>query len=272
MRKNVGASYIKDKFSNLLSKLVGDAKLSCNEITDRLIESDFLDMFEKNDISPFYDKSYEALIYDLFQKEVVFSNELETDIYWCGIQYMNLFFNKRIPLKQLFVLCPLQEMRKYYNVYHEQNESKLIDVFMKKEYSNSILKVLRVKRGYSFRQLSLLTDISENTLKYYEINDNLYKASFANVSRILFILNYSDSITKRKSDYVPSFVSLLENNDIKPNFEAFIHEYYNTKDKVEYKLDGFWLMGKKKRLINKKTVDLAILYAIDQYKGNKLLF
>lgn len=270
--KSVGTSYIKDKFSTLLSKLVVDAKISYNQITDKLIESDFLDCFEKNNLSLFYDKSYEAIIFDLFKKETVYSEDTDPVVYWCGQQYMNLFLNKRIPLKQLFVLCSLREMEKYYEIYHEQNPSKFIDVFMENEYKNSILKLIRNKRNYTLRELSVLTDISINTLKYYEENENLYKASYSNVEKIINILEFSDSIIKRKSSYVPSFLSLLEDNEIRTYFEEFINNYYNTNEKVQYSLNSFSFAGKHKKIIDKKVVDSAILYSIDKYDGDKLIF
>ena len=42
MNKSVGTSYIKSKIATLLSKMVTDAKLTYNEITDKLIDDDFL--------------------------------------------------------------------------------------------------------------------------------------------------------------------------------------------------------------------------------------
>lgn len=272
MSISVGTTYIKDKFSTLLSKLVVEAKLSYNEITDRFIEDDFLDAFEKNDLSIFYDKSYEAIIFDLFKKEVVYSEDIDPVIFWCGRQYMNLFLNRFIPLKQLFILCPLRQMEKYYEIYHEQSDSKFIDVFMDKEYKNSILKELRNKRNYSIRELSILTGISANTLKYYEENDNLYKASYYNVNRILEVLEYSDSLVKKKTAFIPSFISLLEDKQLKQSFDKHIQNFYNTKDSIVFEYNGFWFNGKRKKLISSKVIDSAIIYSIEQYSGDRLLF
>lgn len=272
MSRNIETTYIKDKFSILLSKLVVEAKLSYNEITDRLIEDDFLDSFERNDLSIFCDKSYEAITFDLFKKEVVYSQDIDPVIFWCGRQYMNLFLNRLIPLKQLFILCPLKQMEKYYEIYHEQSESKFIDVFMNKEYKNSILKKLRNKRNLSIRELSILTGISVNTLKYYENNINLYKASFDNINRILEVLEYSDSLVKKKTAFIPSFISLLEDKQLKQSFDKYIQTFYNTTDKIIFEYNSYWLDSKRKKLISSKVIDCAIIYSIEQYTGDRLLF
>lgn len=272
MSKTTGTSYIKNKFATLLSKMVTDAKLGYNEITDTLIDNDFLDCFEKNDISIIYDKSYEAIIYNLFRKECSYSESIDPVVYWCGEQYISLFFNKRIPLKQLFLICPLKQMETYYDIYHEQNESKFIEMFIEKNYKESILKKLRKKRAYSARELSILSSISINTIKYYENNSNLYKASFENINKILSVLNYSDSLVKEKTNYVPSFISLINIKEIKTNFDKYISYFNNSNIETEYINGDFWIKGKQRKLIERKVVDAAIVYAIENYKGDKLLF
>ena len=272
MSNSTGTQYIKNKFATLLSKMVTDAKLGYNEITDKLIEEDFLDCFEKNDISIIYDKSYEAIIYDLFKKECSYSEQVDPVIYWCGEQYISLFLNKRIPLKQLLLICPLQQMESYYDVYHEQNEIKFIEMFIKKIYKESILKKIRKKRGYSARELAILSSVSINTIKYYENNSNLYKASFKNITRLLSVLNYSDSLIKQKTDYIPSFISLINIKEIKKIFDKYIAYFYNSDVDIEYNSGDFWIKGQHKKKIDKKVIDSAIVYAIENYEGDKLLF
>ena len=272
MNKSAGTSYIKSKIATLLSKMVTDAKLTYNEITDKLIDDDFLDCFEKNDISIIYNKSCEAIIHDLFRKEGSYSEEIDPVVYWCGEQYISLFLNKRIPLKQLFLLCPLKQMESYYNVYHEQNESKFIQMFIKKDYKESILKKIRKKRGYSARELSILSSVSINTIKYYENNNNLYRASFENINKILSVLNYSDSLVKEKTNFVPSYISLINIKEIKKNFDNYISLFVNSNVETEYINGDFWIKGQHKKKIDRKVVEAATVYAIENYNENKLLF
>ena len=143
---------------------------------------------------------------------------------------------------------------------------------MNKEYKNSILKELRNKRHYSIRELSILTGISVNTLKYYENNINLYKASFDNINRILEVLEYSDSLVKKKTAFIPSFISELEDKQLKQSFDKYIQTFYNTKDKIIFEYNSYWLDSKRKKLISSKVIDCAIIYSIEQYTGDRLLF
>ena len=272
MSKAEGTQYIKNKFATLLSKMVTDAKLGYNEITDKLIENNFLDCFEKNDISIIYDKSYEAIIYVLFKKECSYSEGIDPVVYWCGEQYISLFLNKRIPLKQLLLICPLRQMESYYDIYHEQNEIKFIEMFINRIYQESILKKLRKKRGYSARELAILTSVSINTIKYYENNSNLYKASFENITKILSVLDYSDSLIKEKTCYVPSFDSLINIKEIRASFEKYICNFYNSNNEIEYSNGCFWIKSQRKKKVDSKVVNSAIIYAIENYEDNKLLF
>lgn len=270
--ETIDIPYIKDKFSTLLSKLVTNARLSYSDITYRFIKSDFLDCFENNNLSYFFDKSYEAIIQDLFNKESVYSEDIDPVIYWCGIQYMNIFLNKRIPLKQLFLMCPLRKMESYYEMYHEQNDIKLVNVFMNELYQKSILKELRNDKRYSIRELSILTGISPNTLKYYEDNKNLFKASFENVNKLRKVLECSDSLMKEKSDFVPYTNVILETKETKQNFDKYVKNYYNSDNRIIYEDDSYYQEGRTKRLVTKDVRDSAILYTIDQYNDDKLLF
>ena len=272
MNEFIGTSYIKNKFATLLSKMVTDGKLGYSEITDKLIENDFLDCFEKNDTSIIYNKSYESIIYDLFKKECAYSQGIDPVIYWCGEQYISIFLNKRIPLKQLFVICSLNEMESYFDIYHQQNESKFIDMFINRLYGESILKKLRKKRGYSARELAILSSVSINTIKYYEKNENLYNASFNNINKILSVLDFSYSTVKEKTNYVPSYISLIDIKEIKVNFERYIYEYYCSSNKIEYDDGEFWIIGTHKKKIDKKVINAALVYAIENYNEEKLLF
>lgn len=251
--------------------MVTDAKLGYNEITDKLINEDFLDCFEKNDISIIYNKSYESIIYDLYRKECSYSENIDPVVYWCGEQYINLFLNKRIPLKQLFLLCSLKQMESYYDIYHEQNTSKFIEMFIKDIYKESTLKKLRKKRGYSARELAILSSISVNIIKYYENNINLYKASFENVKKILSVLEYSDSLVKEKTNYIPDFTHLLKIEEIKTDFDRYICNFCNSDKEIVFDNSYCWIKGNQNK-IDRKVVEAAIVHAINNYKGTKLLF
>ena len=274
MIKENNILYIKKKFATLLSKIYTDGKISIDEINDKLIHNGFLNCFETNELDYFIDKSYEAIIKDMFNKETVFNEEINAAIYWCGIQYMNIFLNKNIPLKQIILLCPINEMLKNYNFYHELAEKELIERFFEVNYSRSILRLLIKESGYTIKEISYLCDISENTIKYYEIsNVNLFNASFNNIDRLMNILNVDNTYFYENSKFIPFSKSLLTNKDTRKMIDAYINGYYGEKTDVYYENGLFYIKkGNKKEFVDEKVVKNSIKYAVLEYKGDKMLF
>ena len=77
---------------------------------------------------------------------------------------------------------------------------------------------------------------------------------------------------KEKTSYVPSFISLINIKEIKINFDKYICNFYNTDNEIEYSNGYFWIKRQRKKKIDKKVIDSAIVYAIENYEGDKLLF
>jgi len=116
-------------------------------------------------------------------------------------------------------------MCSHFSVYHEINERKLIDEFLANEYKRSILSLLRKKKNVSIKELSFLTDIPEYTLRYYEkANENLFNASFSNISAIAKVFEVSDTLFKRKSDFIPYSEYLWLSDTFKKIFAEKIRE------------------------------------------------
>lgn len=224
---------IKKKFGALLSLLFHGAHLEFSNITKKLIDSSFLDLFENNQLELFMDKSNEELVKELFPNSII-NTEITNDIgplYWSGIQYMNIFFNYRIPLKVIFLVCPLDNMVNKYDIYHEMNEKNLCDDFIKNEYqNNSILKKLRKDRNLTVRELSLLTQIKETTIRYYELNNNnLFEASSNNINSLMTTLDVDPIFFKKKSAYIPTNYNLLHNEEFLDCVKDVFSRLYNKK-------------------------------------------
>jgi transcriptional regulator with XRE-family HTH domain len=211
----VEISDIKRKFGNLLSNLHNNAHIALENISDAMVNSNFLDIFENGDIEEFLSQDNNDIIKSLFPN-VIISNNINNDVgalYWSGIQYINIFLNYRIPLRIIFLTCPLSKMVNKFDIYHEMNEIELCNDYLKNEFNNvSILKYFRKKKGLSLRQLAEISSISETTLRYYESNNsNFFNASYKNITLLSNTLDINKSFLSNKSTFVPSFISLLTN-------------------------------------------------------------
>lgn len=198
----------KETFAQMISAFHYDGGLSLEHIEQKIVESDYFDFLEKNDWDAFdryIGKSYQEMLRELFGFE--FNREVQEDVgalYWAGLAYMKVFLNYKVPLKQLFMLCPLRKMMYYFEPYHEMPFSSICERFLKDDYRTSLLKAVRKSRGYTVPQLSMLTGISKPTLLYYEqANEHLFKASSENVSALVRALNVDPSVFRRLSFFNP---------------------------------------------------------------------
>jgi len=220
----------KTRFGRLLSFLFNSANLQIENISSKLVESPFLDMLEENQFSEFLSISYIDALKILFPEAEVKKLDQDSDIgpiYWAGIQYMNIFLNYRIPLRQIFLFCPLDKMIQKYPVYHEMNEIELCKDFMTNEYGKvSILRYFRNKNNLSVRQLSMLINVPEPTLKYLESdNKKVFGASYNTISLLRETLNIDKTFFKDKSEFIPFTYSLLSKEEFAVDVSKVIGEY-----------------------------------------------
>lgn len=189
---------------------------------------------------------------------------------------MSICLNKRIPLKQVMLLCPLEKMLQYFKIYHEMNDLELINKFMEDDYPQSILRKLRKMRYLTVKELALTTGIPELTIKYYEkSNNNLFNASFENISNICKVLHFPDTYFIRYSKFIPYTYMLFEDSKIFNELTLKIDVFYNNK-LAEYSFDGLLV----KRITNNKSEYVSELYlssaineVLNEYsKTNELLY
>lgn len=223
-------SSLKVKFAKLLSYLFHNANLELDNINDKLLSSSFLNMLEENRLKEFLSMPFEVMTSKLFPKveQTLSDNNDIGEVYWSGLQYMNLFLNYRIPLRTLFLLCPLRDMVNRFRIYHEMNEIELCKDFLRNEYvHNSILKHFRNSIGLSVRELSLLSSVPEPTIKYLEDNnDNFYNATNKTLDSLCRILNIDPIFVKRKSSFLPVTYELLNNKEFVVLVSIVIGDYY----------------------------------------------
>lgn len=234
---------LKKKFAILISKLENDCSLTLDVINEKIINDPFFDFLENNQANRFMEESYSLIVRRLFNMDVLFDSETKYDqTYWAAYQYLNIALNLLIPLRTIFLLCPLKEMVAHFTIYHEMNEFLLVKEFLDNEYHRSILKRLRLAKSISADKLAKLTGISVDTIHYLEDNNHLYRTSFTNINNLSTALDCSLIFFKKEmnisvisrylyqdSDFQNIFSdetkTILRDSDLK-----IIYDYLNEND------------------------------------------
>lgn len=280
----------KKKFARLLSLMFHGANLSFEHISEKLIVSSYLDSFEDDGVYVFMDTSNEDIVRSLFHGVIVLDRGYQDigPIYWAGIQYINLFLNYRIPLKVLFIMCPLKEMVNKYDIYHEMNEIELCKDFMNHEYINtSLLQHYRSRNNLSVRELSYLSKIPKPTIRYIEMNNNnLYSTSNETINVLSSIFDVPSYIFNRKSSFLPLSYNLIYSEEFNSYLKEVISEYLNKDIKSlviefekpnEYKdgacylvfeSDNYIYLNKKLYHLSKGVLRQLLSLSIDRYIEN----
>lgn len=279
----VNVSLMKRKFANLLSSLYHQANIELANISDKFTYGDYFDSLENNNLSNL-SKSIDTIIYDLFKAPLLLESIRDVGpIYWSGIQYMNLFLNYSIPIRTLFLICPLDQMAAHYHIYHEMSEIQFCEMFIKTYYSKSILKLLRKEKRMTVSELSVLTKISIPTINYYESkNDNLFNASYRNISEISKVLGVSEIFFKKESDFVPISEYLIQDIDFIKSFSKVTNNYFNIKNNQLITIDpieevivpyltisnpNYLYLEKKKIIIDDDLLLLLLKTAVSDMKA-----
>ena len=222
---------MKRKFAKLLSALYHSASIELANISDKFTYGNYFDSLENNILDNF-SKPIDTIVYDLFKAPLLIDDIQDIGpIYWSGIQYMNLFLNYSIPIRTLFLVCPLDQMVAHYNIYHEISEIQFCEMFLKTYYSKPLLKLLRKEKRLTVAELATLTNISIPTINYYEANNNnLFNASHKNISEISKVLGVSEIFFRKESDFVPISEFLNQEIDFVRCFSKITNSYFGLKN------------------------------------------
>lgn len=233
MVNNYDLRQIKTRFGALLTSL-HDTGFTDEYITHSIITNPYFDMFENNDLSNFDNNSVMNIVEKQFNKDpmISFSSNLIAEYIWAGEIYITVMLNYRIPLKQLFVICPLGKMIECFPLYHEMHNIEICKEILKLRKQVSILKHFRSETDMSIRQLSLLSGISQPTLVSYE-NDNqlLFSASSNNIMKLKEALNIPLSCMQRESTFIPFTSILFDNDSFKKSFITNLLQYNKCEGK-----------------------------------------
>ena len=278
MLDKTNVSSFKIKFATFLSKLFYGASLSLEHISYKAAYTDIFSFTEKNNFKLFMEAQYSELAKRMYGSDLIYESDNINPVYWAGLQYINIFINKKIPLRQIFLLCPLNEMVAHYEIYHEMNENALIEEFMDNEYKRSIFSLILKKKRITFNKLSFLTGISINTLKSYtRSNETLFKASFSNLTMIMNYLGINETSLFMKKSLFIDINSIFSDEYLKERFIDKVKEYLDItkeeslvlvdRDYKKHDANGIYIAAVNTVVYNKNRVivlsDEDVIYLIN---------
>ena len=218
---------LKNKFGHLLSVLA-DNGITNESITETILTNAYFDLLESSNPTSFLKEEIPQICRDIFKYEPYFGakNELISEYVWAAEAYLSLAFNLLMPLKQIFLLCPLSEMLKHYYVYHEKGLDAFARLFKEQYQTVSILKTLRQNAGLSLRQLAVLSSINAQSLLIYESsNQKLFNASHSTIESLAASLHLSISFFRKQSRFIPYGIFLFDIPSYRKAFVQAVADY-----------------------------------------------
>ena len=272
MMEYINMQLLKKKFAVMISKLNINAGIPLENISEKIIEDDFFDFMERQQAGAFMRMSHEEIAKVLFGCDIVFDDEVKSELYWAGLQYMNICINRQMPLRQVMLLCPLDKMLSHFTIYHEMNDAAMIERYCENEYKKSILRQLRKSRGITVSELGALTSIPANTIKYYEKdNENLFGASFENIRNLAEVLQVPQSVFARKSLFASYSESLLKDESFERLFSEELERIFAKKicniDSSDGILKITFEKSKKEVYVPEIHVKKAWINAFEKFAG-----
>ena len=166
------ASIIQNKVAEMFELAVYAKNMSGSAFAELFANSEVGKAFETMDpIFALGKSSIELLSIILNEPPFeIFVNEAASPEYWAGWIYAYAQVNLKKSYRTLFIAFPYDELLLNYFPYHEMDINHIINIFKKRLTKYSSLKEARTRIGLSRHDLSLLSDVSESTIKSYESN------------------------------------------------------------------------------------------------------
>ena len=177
---------VEDMFCTLFM-LAGQQGIKKDVFTRSIESHNFVISIEKGD----YANAYNESILDVFNDSLSFYlsdvslDTIYNDYYWVGKCYFYIQSETKKSFSYIFLKLPFDELYRMYDLYHEMDMGKVLEVFKEKEKETTILKKLCERRKIKIPYLSKETNIPITTLtKYKKSDEYLYSASFKNIYQL----------------------------------------------------------------------------------------
>lgn len=173
-------SFYKDDIIKHLAAVITygtNKSYSFSAIEDLIVSSEFINKLENNDYD--IDSKSSEIIKQTYKIEKLDNFDISFKGLFVAESYIKLFFDLNKSFEYLFLYFPLGHLVDTYDVYHEMGFSNLKEDFLSLTIEESLLRKLSKSKNIKLSEITRLTGISENSIKYYAISDsNLFGASF----------------------------------------------------------------------------------------------
>lgn len=207
--KSVNINEIKNRFGYLLSFLRLQCELDDEAISNLIVESNYFDFLENNNLELFLSKDIATISKNIFRaSQKKYSSNYLNDYVYAGECYISISISLCIPLRKLFLIFPLSKMLSLYPLYHEVASYRVIEKVKEDISKKTAFSILLEKSDYSILSVSKICNINRNylsaLLKDRKQEDKLTYSEINKLSDLFEV----DNIFFRSSDFVPYYSSL----------------------------------------------------------------
>jgi len=283
--KSVNINEIKNKFGYLLSFLHLQCELDSDSISNVIVESNYFDFLENNDVESFLSKDIVTISKNVFRaSQKKYSPNYLNDYVYAGECYISISISLCIPLRKLFLIYPLSKMLSLYPLYHEVAQFRVIEKVKNDISTKTAFSILLEKSEYSVLSVSKICDINRNylssLLKEAKQEDKLTYLQISKLSDLFGV----DKIFFTSSNFVPYYSSLwneyqfvifvikhlssiCENKHVYFDFDGNRLEANKNKTYIVISPDEAYLYKKNNRSkIPNSKFDLAIKLSLIEYR------
>ena len=255
--------FYKTEIEQLLGKILSSRSLNnmlTSSIEERLLNCPIILELEKSSMSFLFNKMPEEIFEETFGFEGKIEQINVKDL-WVSKSYLDLFFEYHKSFSYIFTIIPLGTMYASFETLHTVGEDRLFSFYERKEKEKTLLSRLIKLRSLSISKLSILTNISYNTIeKYTRDNKYLYAACYENIYLLSKALDVDSKIFLSKlnldilEERYDKSLTTYSNNDIIDNalFYSFLYNE-NMLAKKNYQYD------KINRVFSSSSADFQII-------------
>ena len=258
--------YLVDYLAELFQAAL-NTQIHLDSFERNLSHSDFIKELEENQDSFLYrniDSEKEKI---LGTKCLEYSWEIRDICYWMAEAYLKIFYEYRRSFEYIFLMLPIKEMIRKFDLYHIEDFGSIVHLFGEIESKSTTLRRLMKREHLTYHKLSELSGVRKNTLIRYAKNDNyLTQGRFDDIMIIARILEVKPNIFSKD---IKVHLNRLINMDFECYAEYRLYYYFSILCYFisDFALNEFNFDNEIKCFVNhKKDQKVFIIESEDAFK------